>query len=192
MAKMFTLIGGCNGAGKSSYASLHYPNADFINPDAIQEERGLTSFAVGRVVVDLVSEKLRGEPDFVLETTFSDRRGLKLLQAAKRLGWCTRLVFIGLDSMELHKKRVAIRVRKGGHVISDELIERRYPRALENLGLGFELADEVLVMDNSGATYQDIVHVLGGCISNRFPHMESGGNLVQQITKLLVNSGKLA
>lgn len=189
--KTFTIIGGCNGAGKSTYASLRLQDSDFINPDAIQAKKGVGSFTVGRVVVDLVSEKLRGDSNFVLETTFSDRRGLRLLEEAKRLGWQTRLIFIGLDNVQLHKDRVAMRVERGGHAISDELIERRYPRALENLGCAFGVADDVLVLDNSGDEYCEIIEVSGGSISNRFPHMESGGNLVRQVTKLLVKSGKL-
>ena len=188
---MFTLVGGCNGAGKTTYALKHFAEAGFINPDAMQVQMGLSPFEVGRVVIEMVNARLASDSNFVLEATFSDRRSLKLLEEAKALGWATRVVFIGLDSIELHKARVAMRVQKGGHAISDEFIERRYPRCLENLARGFSIADEVLVVDNSGATFQHIVRVSSGVISNRFPHMESSGNLVRQVTKLLVNSAKL-
>ena len=189
MAKMFTLIGGCNGAGKSTYASRHFSDADFINPDAMQAEMGVNAFEIGRVVVDLVAERLAADLDFILETTFSDRRSLKLLEHAKALGWATRVVFSGLGSIELHKARVAMRVQKGGHAISDELIERRYPRSIENLGRAFDVADEVFVLDNSGDDYREIVEVSSGSISNTFPHAEVVGNFASQVRKLTENRG---
>jgi predicted ABC-type ATPase len=43
------------------------------------------------------------------------------------------LIFLYLDNPEEAKKRVAYRVKTGGHFISDTDIERRYYRGLKNL-----------------------------------------------------------
>ena len=41
--------------------------------------------------------------------------------------------YIGVESIDIAKERVAIRVSKGGHGIPDDAIERRYYDSLNNL-----------------------------------------------------------
>jgi predicted ABC-type ATPase len=185
--KILTLVGGCNGAGKSTYASRFMVDADYINPDALQAEQGVSPIEIGRFVINLVDNKLEGDKSFVLESTFSDQRGLNLFRKAKQSGWKTRLVFIGLDSPRLHKERVAIRVSRGGHHIADALIERRYPRALENFKSAVSIVDEVLVLGNSGDDYQEIALFKGGSISNRFQHYEAERYFAEYVRKLAGN-----
>lgn len=187
--KIFTLVGGCNGAGKSTYASRYMVDANYINPDALQAEQGVSPIEIGRFVINLVDSKLEGDKSFVLESTFSDLRGLNLFRKAKQSGWKTRLVFIGLDSPRLHKERVALRVSRGGHYIADALIERRYPRALENLKSAIVEVDEVMVFGNSGGDYQEIALFESGRISNRFPHYEAEGYFAEYVRKLVRNLG---
>ena len=56
-----------------------------------------------------------------------------------------------LESVELAKERVGIRVAKGGHSIPPDVIERRYSRSIENLlTLYIPISDRFLVINNSG------------------------------------------
>ncbi|PZP39391.1 MAG: hypothetical protein DI585_04310 [Pseudomonas fluorescens] len=178
------MVGGCNGAGKSTYASRFLSDSDYINPDALQAEQEVSAFEIGRFVVNLVETKLESGNDFVLESTFSDRRGLNLFRQARAAGWRTRLIFVGLDSPLLHKERVALRVSKGGHYIADELIERRYPRALENLKAALTEVDEILVLGNSGQDFCEIAEFRNGIVSNIFPQGEAEGYFAEYVRKL--------
>lgn len=60
------------------------------------------------------------------------------------------LVFFWLESLELAKERVAIRVSEGGHHIPREVIERRYKKGLENFfNLYQSQVDEWMFFDNT-------------------------------------------
>lgn len=52
---------------------------------------------------------------------------------------------------ELHIERVRLRVSQGGHDIPDADIRRRYGRSLLHSPEAIQLADEAVVLDNSGA-----------------------------------------
>lgn len=57
--------------------------------------------------------------------------------------------YIGVDSPEIAKERVRIRVSKGGHGIPDKDIERRYYDSLNNLKEVIALCDEINIYDNT-------------------------------------------
>lgn len=48
-------------------------------------------------------------------------------------GWCVELIYLALPSIEISRRRVAERVAHGGHNISAQELERRFPRSLINL-----------------------------------------------------------
>ena len=58
---------------------------------------------------------------------------LRNIQRAKDYGYYIELYYVGLESADLAKKRVAQRVIAGGHGIPDADIERRYKESLEHL-----------------------------------------------------------
>ena len=57
--------------------------------------------------------------------------------------------YIGVESVEIAKERVALRVSKGGHGIPDETIERRYFDSLANLNRVISMCNKVNIYDNS-------------------------------------------
>lgn len=59
-----------------------------------------------------------------------------------------------LNSVELAKERVALRVSKGGHSIPEDVIERRYHKGLRNFSRYAEEANDWYVYDNSGSEYE--------------------------------------
>lgn len=60
-------------------------------------------------------------------------------------------LYVTLDSPETAIDRVADRVKKGGHGVDEDLIRKRYDRSKENLKVIAEVADNVLMFDNSKA-----------------------------------------
>jgi predicted ABC-type ATPase len=60
------------------------------------------------------------------------------------------LIFFWLETVELAKERVKIRVSEGRHNIPEEVIERRYKSGLKNFFLIYkDQVDEWMFVDNS-------------------------------------------
>lgn len=67
------------------------------------------------------------------ETNFHSDFNLDLAKRASDLGYNTFLYFLALSTPELGIKRVAERVSKGGHDVSEETIRERYEAGLQML-----------------------------------------------------------
>jgi predicted ABC-type ATPase len=141
-AKQVYVICGPNGAGKTTSAKYLLTKFldinEFVNADEIA--RGLSPFnprsvdlTASKLMLKRISDLVRQEKNFAFETTLSGKNYIKLIKALKQKNYSINLIFLYLDSPEEAKKRVAYRVKTGGHFISDEDIERRYYRGLRNL-----------------------------------------------------------
>jgi predicted ABC-type ATPase len=152
------IIAGCNGAGKTTASLTLLPEilncAEFVNADAIAA--GLSPFQPEKVAIEagklmlkrialLINEKV----DFAIETTLSSKNHFQTIEKAKREGFEVTLLFFYLNSIELAKERVKVRVSKGGHNISENVIERRYLRGLENFEKYSQLVNRWFLYDNS-------------------------------------------
>lgn len=104
----------------------------------------------GREALKLQNQYLNEGKSFLLETTFSGKRELKILQKAKGKGFKTNLIFVGLTDPERNIDRVGRRVLDGGHDVPPEDIIRRYYRSMNNLATGLSLVDRAFVFDNQG------------------------------------------
>ena len=71
----------------------------------------------------------------------------------KALGYAIEIIFLRLKSPELAIKRVALRVKQGGHHVPEPDVRRRYTRGLRNFEQSYHsLADRWAMYENSGAT----------------------------------------
>ena len=61
-----------------------------------------------------IQELMEKKMDFAFETTLSTKSYTQLIQRARKIGYTVTLLFFYLDSPDLAKKRVEIRVREGG------------------------------------------------------------------------------
>jgi predicted ABC-type ATPase len=152
------IIAGCNGAGKTTAAYSLLPDVfktlEFINADEIA--RGLSPFNIegvafqaGRIMLERLDYLIAHKKDFAFETTLSGFSYLKLIEVAKSKSYQIVLFFVWLNSIELAKERVAIRVAKGGHNIPDATIERRYSKGIRNFSTYATKADEWYIYNNS-------------------------------------------
>ena len=71
------------------------------------------------------------------------------IEEAKERKYSIELHYVGVDSAETAKERVAFRVRQGGHGIKEELIEKRYQESLLNLQKVLPLCDLAVLYDNT-------------------------------------------
>lgn len=158
--KKLYIIAGCNGAGKTTASFTILPELldckEFVNADEIA--KGLSpfqpekvAFEAGRIMLNRIKELLEYGGDFAFETTLSSKSYHGLIKDAQSRGYFVTLLFFWLNSVELAKNRVRIRVSEGGHNIPDNVIERRYYRGIENLWhLYLPICDNTVLFDNSG------------------------------------------
>jgi predicted ABC-type ATPase len=157
--KNLFIIGGCNGAGKTTASFTILPEIinckEFVNADEIA--KGLSpfqpekvSFEAGKIMLNRINELLLQEQSFAFETTLSKRSYKNKILEARKKGYNITLLYFWLESMNLAKERVKLRVQEGGHNIPEDVIERRYYKGIFNL---FEIyipnVDSYLLFDNS-------------------------------------------
>lgn len=153
------MIAGPNGAGKTTMTlellkscSMIY---EFINADEIA--RGLApkhpesmALAASKLMIKRLKELLDAHRSFAFETTAAGTNYIKHLKAAKANGYAISLTFLWLSKPEEALKRVAERVKQGGHFVPDDSVIRRYYLGIKNLIAHYlPLADEAFVFDNS-------------------------------------------
>lgn len=164
MVKKYIIIGGINGAGKSSFFRLDTLKKDSIlkgsirvNPDEILQSFGKdwrdtsAQLLAARQAAKMLKTLINGEASFHRETILSGNLGAHKvnISRAKANGFYIHLIYIALESVECAKQRISQRVNKGGHGIPDEIVERRYLQSLQNLKEILPLVDEVDIFDNS-------------------------------------------
>ncbi|MCR4030829.1 MULTISPECIES: zeta toxin family protein [Flavobacterium] len=157
--KNLYIIAGCNGAGKTTASYTILPEIldckEFVNADEIA--KGLSpfqpetvSFEAGRIMLNRIDELLQKEVDFAFETTLSAKSYLSIVKKAQDKGYFVTLIFFWLNSIELAKQRVKIRVNEGGHNIPEDVIERRYIRGIKNFfEIYLDKCDNVMLFNNS-------------------------------------------
>lgn len=82
-------------------------------------------------MLNRINELLLENKNFAFETTLSTKSYKSKIIEAKEQGYRILLLFFWLQSIDLAKERVKIRVSEGGHNIETEIIERRYFRELK-------------------------------------------------------------
>ena len=154
------VLAGTNGAGKSSIAGAMFLRAgvEFFNPDqatrlirarnpgASEADANSAAWQQGRRLLErAIAERLT----FAFETTLGGKTMTDLLERALSAGREVRIWYVGLNSPELHVKRVRARVARGGHDIPEAQIRARYDSSRLNLIRLLPKLTELRVYDNS-------------------------------------------
>ena len=150
--KIYTIIGGVNGVGKSSLSGvLSAENSDLgiiIDTDKITAENGGNRIKGGKIAIERIENCLKKGINFTQETTLSGVRTLKTIQKARELDYFIRLYYVGVSSSAESINRIKNRVAKGGHDIPPEDVERRYAKRFDDLIKILPYCDEVTFFDN--------------------------------------------
>jgi predicted ABC-type ATPase len=154
------VIAGPNGAGKTTVAPLLIGKrlgiAEFVNADVIAS--GLSAYTpesvameAGRVMLKRLQQLADGGKDFAFETTLASRHFARWIAGLRReRGYRFHLVYLWLPDVEQNIRRVAGRVRHGGHSVPEDVIRRRYASGLANFfELYIPIADSWALYDNS-------------------------------------------
>lgn len=151
------LLAGPNGAGKSTFYEevLATTGLPFVNADQIARVRWPeASVEKGYEAAKLAEQQrhdfISARRSFITETVFSHPSKLDLLRTAQSAGYQVYLHVL-LIPEALAVRRVAVRVRLGGHDVPEEKIRGRFSRLWALVRQAIELADEAQVLDNSRA-----------------------------------------
>ena len=166
--KRYVLIGGVNGAGKSTlYRTLDsLQNMPRINIDDIVREFGDwrnpgDALKAGRIAVTRIRAYFEAGISFNQETTLCGKSILKNIMYAKQHGYQIELHYIGIESAELAKERIAYRVAHGGHGIPDQDVERRFVSSREQLKTVLPICDIAVLYDNTEAFHRFAIYRSG-------------------------------
>lgn len=166
------IVGGPNGAGKTTLADYWLaPRIPVVSPDAIATARNVSPIQAGRAALLEQERLLKEGKSFALDTTFSGNRELALMKRASQAGYKVNLIFICVDAPGVCLSRILERVQIGGHDVPDEDALRRYGRSLSNLTSAFDLADRILVLDNSGERRRLVFSYEQGRVKHMSPNL---------------------
>ncbi len=154
------VIAGPNGAGKTTFARrylpedagvIHFVNADLIASGLSPLKPELAAIAAARMLLGELDRLAAARVDFAFETTLSGLTYTRRLQSWKEAGYRIEMVYLRLRSTQLALRRIAARVRQGGHNVPRADVVRRFSRGWENFQRIYRsLADSWAVYDNSG------------------------------------------
>lgn len=149
--KTYTIIGGVNGAGKSSLSgalsSIDHSFGLHIDPDKLIKIAG-SLIKGGKTALGIFSYCLESGIDFSQEITLSGKRPLKNIEAARKNEYCIRLFYVGVSSAEECLSRIENRVKKGGHNIPSSDVIRRFQNRFNDLTEILPYCDEAYFYDN--------------------------------------------
>lgn len=150
--KIYTIIGGVNGTGKSSFTGvLKERSTDLgyiVDVDRITVEMGGNPLTGGKAALKKIRECIDKGVSFTQETTLSGYKTEATAKQVKELGYYVRLFYVALDTASESLSRIENRVRRGGHDIPHDDVMRRFEGRWEAVAKVLPYCDEAEFYDN--------------------------------------------
>ncbi len=140
-APVCLIIAGPNGAGKTTFAREFLPREggiiEFVNADLIAAGLSplkpfMAAVNAGRVFLSELDRLAGSGVDFAFESTLSGRAYVERIKRWKTSGYRVEIVYLQLASPEIALKRIAARVKEGGHDVPAADVRRRFIRSWRN------------------------------------------------------------
>ncbi len=149
--KIYTIIGGANGCGKSSLLGILKSERNdlgiVIDANKLSAEFG-SNILGAKKAINIIDDCLNRGVSFTQESTLSGVKTEKTIIRAKEKGYLVRLYYIGLNSSNESILRVKNRVSKGGHNIPDDKVLSRFSSRFDDLMKILPYCDEATFFDN--------------------------------------------
>ena len=154
---VFTIVMGCNGAGKSAWKRANYDElpSRYIDQDSIAGGFGDWDDPVNRerirpIVEREINDWIENKQDFGMESTFSGRPGVALMDRVIAEGYIVKGIYIGTNDPAINIERIEYRViMNTGHRVDPERIPQRHAHSLSNLRKTWGVFEELTLLDNS-------------------------------------------
>ena len=156
------IIAGPNGAGKTTFAReylpknariLHFVNADLIASGLSPLRPELANIAAGRLFLAELDRLAKTRVSFAFESTLSGLTSVNRIKRWHAQGYRIEIIYLRLPSVRLALRRIATRVKQGGHDVPHRDVIRRFDRSWNNFQKVYRLlSDEWTVYDNSTST----------------------------------------
>ena len=154
------MVIGPNGSGKTTFVTeflaLELSGYVYVNADEIAKARwpgdsDAHAYEAAQVAAETREHLIASGRSFIAETVFSHPSKLDLIRSAQEAGYQV-VLHVMLVPEELAVRRVAYRVRAGGHNVPEDKIRERYHRLWRLVAQAISLADRVVAYDNSRLT----------------------------------------
>lgn len=130
---------------------MRFVNVDLLAAGLSPLKPELAALAAGRIFLHELDRLAKARADFSFESTLSGLTYVSRIRRWKAAGYRIQIVYLRLSSPELALRRVAARVRQGGHDVPQADVFRRFERGWANFKSAYRLlADSWAVYDNSG------------------------------------------
>jgi predicted ABC-type ATPase len=134
---------------------IHFVNADLIAAGLSPLKPELAAIAAARMILREIDRLAKARVDFAFESTLSGLTYVRRLESWRREGYRVEIVYLRLKSTQLALRRVAARVRQGGHDVPRDDVIRRYARGWHNFQTVYRpLADSWAIYENSAQSPQ--------------------------------------
>jgi predicted ABC-type ATPase len=155
------IVGGANGAGKTTFArqfaktqKLPYLGADDIAFQLAPENTASVRVTAGREFSRRLSDAIKTQQSLVIESTLSGGSLARTIEKARQQGYQITIVFVFLDSETLCLHRISERVQQGGHDVPEEDVRRRFKRVFSVFWNHYRpLADRCVLVYNGGESF---------------------------------------
>ncbi len=139
MRKQLIIVAGANGVGKTTFAyqyrdeyGIDYLGADDIVKALSTATSGNVQVKAGKEFFRRLEKYFKKNQSVIIESTLSGLGLMNIVKLFKASGYLVHIIYVFLDDVELCKKRIRLRVKKGGHDVPVIEIERRYKRSAAN------------------------------------------------------------
>lgn len=138
--------------------------AERLAGDSIEDVR----LEAGRAFFREIRERIARRDSFIVESTLSGLTFRRLMAELRAAGYEISIVFIFLSSSDACVARIQERMRKGGHLVPEVDVRRRFFRSIKNFWSSYRaLADRWHLFYNGGARFHEVASGEGSSVKAR-------------------------
>jgi len=169
-ARKFNLAAEAHSLRKTIAASGHSLSlVAFGEPAQLATDENATAYEAALAAAVIRDFLIESGVSYAFETVMSHPSKLDLFRKAKGSGYMTQMIFVCTDDVELNVRRVAQRVREGGHDVEEKKIRSRYSNALTLLPDAAQICDVVILIDTTGDTRKIVATKTNGTWAVNLP-----------------------
>ncbi len=154
MRPIFFIYLGMTGAGKTTLFEHEGigEGVDYINPDLIAKQNNwdwrsrANNIKAGMIALERINKDIENQKALAIETTAVP---WKLINKARENGFYIDIKMVVAESVDLARERIATRVSRGGHGISEDMIVASFRRQEKNIKQAIKMADHLVIYKNT-------------------------------------------